>query len=202
MGIFKTSTITAALTLTAGAALAQDYWAGYYGGISIDAVRNTSKVQGSTVHSYKDKATSLGLYAGYNVVRATGFVWGPEIKLTGVSTSGRRSGDGFGDSTYDGGFLLTPRLRGGYATDKVFFYGILGLSFSDAMARPSGSSGTDISGAPSIGIGMEFAIGNDWSTKIEAVHHTFESTEFDFNGTTARSDNKLTQITLGLSRKF
>jgi hypothetical protein len=45
-------------------------------------------------------------------------------------------------------------------------------------------------------------MGNGWRTKIEAVHHGFDSAEFDFNGTTARSKNKLTQITFGIGRKF
>lgn len=35
-------------------------------------------------------------------------------------------------------------------------------------------------------------MGNGRRTKIEAVQHTFDSPEFDFSGTTARSKNELT----------
>lgn len=202
MGMYDFVPVATALSLSAGMALAQDNWAGFYGGISIDAVRGTSEVGSSRVHAYTEKAAGVGIYGGYNIVRNNGFVWGPEVALSGISTGGTRSGDGLGDSSYDGGFLLNPRLRGGYATDTMFFYGILGLSMTDAMARPAGTSGKDVVISPSIGVGVEFAIGNDWSTKVEAVHHKFDSPEFDFGGTTTRSDNELTQITIGLSRKF
>ncbi|MGC1496413.1 MAG: porin family protein [Sulfitobacter sp.] len=190
------------LALWGTVAQAQENWAGYYGGISIDAVKATSDVGGNAVHQYKDKTANLGIYGGYNFVRSNGFVWGPEISLTSISTEGTRTDATLGGSQFDGGFLLMPRLRGGFATDRAFFYGIAGLGITDAMARPAGASGTDVVISPSLGLGAEFAMGNGWRTKIEAVHHKFDSSDFNFNGTTTPSENKLTQITLGLSRKF
>ncbi len=202
MGIRLKQAGALVLVLCGTAAQAQENWAGYYGGLSIDAVKSTSDVGSNAVHQYEDKTANLGIYGGYNFVRGNGFVWGPEISLTTISTKGSRNDAALGDSQFDGGFMLMPRLRGGFATDRAFFYGIAGLGITDAMARPSGASGTDIVISPSIGLGAEFAIGDGWRTKIEAVHHSFDSPDFDFNGTTTSSKTKLTQITLGLSRKF
>lgn len=189
-------------SVLAGQASVQDRWAGFYGGVSVDAVETTAQVDGSTVHDYKDKTANLGFYLGHNYVRGGGFVWGPEVSLTAISTAGSATDATLGDSNFDGGFLLTPRLRAGYATDRMFFYGILGLGITDVNARPTSETGTDITISPSIGLGAEFAINDQWSTKLEAVHHKFEGAEFDFNGTRSRTDNALTQITLGISRKF
>lgn len=202
MGICRNTLGGVVLMVSATMAQAQDDWAGYYGGISIDAVKSTSQVGASTLHSYKDKTANLGVYGGYNFVRDNGFVWGPEVSLTSISTEGTRNDVILGGSQFDGGFLLNPRLRGGFATERMFYYGIVGLSITDAMARPAGQSGTDVVIAPSIGLGAEYAMGGGWRTKIEAVHHKFDGPDFNFNGTTTSTDNKLTQITLGLSRKF
>lgn len=181
---------------------AQQEWAGAYGGVSIDAVRSSSDVQSSAVHTYKEQAANVGLFAGYNFVRNNGFVWGPEVSLTSVSTGGTRNDGALGGSQYDGSFLFVPRVRAGYATQKVFLYGIAGIGFTDAMARPAGEGGTDVVVSPTFGLGAEFAMGNGWRTKVEALHHKFDGPSFDFNGNTRRTDNDLTQITIGLSRKF
>lgn len=202
MGNLGCTILAGAVALCGAAAQAQDSWAGRYAGISIDAVDARSNVGSNAVHRYRDKTANFGLFAGVNFVRSGGFVWGPEISLTSVSTDGARSDGALGASAYDGGFLLNPRLRAGFATDRVFYYGIAGLSFTDAMARPARASGTEIVVAPSFGLGAEFDIGGGWRTKIEAVHHSFDSPDYNFSGTTAASSNKLTQITLGLSRKF
>ncbi|MEP3787001.1 hypothetical protein [Ascidiaceihabitans sp.] len=54
----------------------------------------------------------------------------------------------------------------------------------------------------SIGVGAEFALRDDWSTKIEAVHYTWNDVNKTFNGNVQGADTKTTQFTIGLSRKF
>lgn len=184
------------------AALAQDDWRGFYGGLTLDAVRATSDVGSNAVHRYKEDSAQLGFYAGYSFVRPGGLVWGPEVSLTSVSTSGAQTDATLGNSSFDGGFLLMPRVRAGFVTGRTYLYGIAGLGITDAMARPAGLDGSDVVISPSIGVGAEFAMRDGWHTKVEAVHHSFDSPEFDFNGTTERSDNSLTQITFGIGRKF
>jgi len=182
--------------------LAQDRWAGFYAGVSVDAVTSTAQVGTSSVHDFKDKTANLGGFAGYNFVRGNGFVWGPELAVTAISTEGTATDTALGRSNFDGGFLVMPRLRGGFANDRAFYYGIVGLGITDVGARPAGASGRDVTVSPSIGIGAEFVLSDTWSTKIEAVHHKFDGPTFDFNGTSTQSRNKMTQFTLGFSRKF
>ena len=202
MGIPHTTLIAGLIAVQASGVAAQDRWAGYYGGLSIDALDSTAEVPGNARLSFRDKTANLGLYAGYNFVRGNGFVWGPEVSLTSVSTDGSATDATLGTANFDGGVLLSPRVRAGFATDRVYYYGILGLGMTNAFARPEGNTDTNVVISPSIGIGAEFVVGDGWSTKIEAVHHKFESPEYDFNGTTSRSDTDITQITIGLTRKF
>jgi hypothetical protein len=199
---FRVLSTTFVIVLGGTMVHADEDWAGFYGGLSIDAVRATSDVGSNAVHTYKEDAANIGLYAGYTFVRENGFTWGPELAISGLSANGTRTDAALGGSQVDGGFLIMPRVRMGYSSSNTYVYGIAGLGITDAIARPAGTSGTDVVMSPSLGLGAEFAMGDGWRTKIEAVHHAFDSPEFDFNGTTTRSKNKLTQITLGLSRKF
>ncbi|MFT5796810.1 MAG: hypothetical protein ACI84R_000863 [Candidatus Azotimanducaceae bacterium] len=201
--LFLTSVISTAITFTLAVQVrAQDRWAGFYGGISLDAVDTTSNVGTNATHSYSQNGASLGLYAGYNIVRSSGFVWGPEVSLTGVNASGTRTDATLGTSKFEGGFVLNPRMRLGYATDRAFYYGMIGLGITDAGAQPASNTGTDIYVSGSIGVGAEFALNDVWSTKIEAVHYTWEDDDKSYNGSSQVLDTKTTQITLGLSRKF
>lgn len=201
--LYRALILTSAIILGLGAeAQAQDWWAGFYAGLSLDAVDTSSDVASNATHRYSDNGASLGLYAGYNYARANGFVWGPEIALTGINASGSRSDAALGTSSFRGSFLLNPRMRLGYATDRAFFYGMVGLGITDAGAEPDTNSGTDIYVSGSIGIGAEFALRDDWSTKIEAVHYTWNDVNKTFNGNVQGVDTKTTQFTIGLSRKF
>ncbi|MEP1518658.1 outer membrane beta-barrel protein [Ascidiaceihabitans sp.] len=126
--LYRALILTSAIILGLGAgAQAQDRWAGFYAGLSLDAVDTSSDVASNATHRYSDNGASLGLYAGYNYARANGFVWGPEIALTGINASGSRSDAALGTSSFRGSFLLNPRMRLGYATDRAFFYGMVGL---------------------------------------------------------------------------
>lgn len=191
-----------ALVSTPQGAAAQDRWQGYYAGLSLDSVDVGSNVGSNATHVFSERSAALGAYAGYNFVRDNGFVWGPELALTGLSASGTATDVALGTSDFQGSFLFNPRVRLGYATDRVFFYGMLGLGFTDAGVQPFGNSGTDIVVSGSIGIGAEFALSDRWSTKIEAVHYDWNDVNRSFNGVGQGVDTDVTQITLGLTRKF
>lgn len=201
--LYRELILTSAIAMSLCAPVhAQDRWAGTYAGISIDSIKTSSDVGASAPHSYSQNGASLGLYAGYNFVRSNGFVWGPEITLTGLNASGSRNDAALGTSKFEGGVLVNPRVRLGYATPNAFYYGTIGLGFTDAGAQPSSNSGTDVYVAPSIGIGAEFALSDTWATKIEAVHYSWEDDSKVYNGAAQTTKTKATQITLGLSRKF
>jgi opacity protein-like surface antigen len=193
---------TISLGLWAEVAASQDYWAGTYGGIALSFAEADAGLSGNTTHQFEDRAATLGLYVGRNFVRENGFVWGPEVLLTGLGSSGTASDTAVGRTKMEGSFLLSPRVRGGFATDRTFFYGVLGLGVSDLTVQERGNDDLDITITPAIGIGAEFAMQDGWSARIEAMHYDFDGRTFTASGTDIPIKADVKQITLGLSRKF
>lgn len=189
------------LGLNAPEAQAQDRWAGLYGGVALSAHEATTKIPGSGVHNYKEESATLGFYGGYTFVRDSGFAWGPDVLLTGISSSGGATDAAVGATSFEGSFLLSPRIRLGYATDKVFFYGHLGLGLTDLGIDGVGDSDNLTLGGAA-GIGMEYATGDLWSVRVEATTYGLDVDDRNINGTLFDLDSGVQQFTLGLSRKF
>ncbi|MEP4197587.1 MAG: porin family protein [Aliishimia sp.] len=190
------------LGLIALKASAQEAWSGAYMGISLNANDADAGIQGSTASQFGDSSVGLGLFGGYNIVRGNGFVWGPEVHFSGLSSSGGASDPTYGNTKMEGSFLLSPRVRGGYATDKMYLYGVLGLGISDLTVQASGTDDVDVTISSAIGVGAEFAMGQGWAPRIEAMHYDFDGRNFSSGGTTSPVQADVNQVTLGLSRKF
>lgn len=190
------------LGLLANKATAQERWAGTYGGIALSAAEADAGISGNATHQFSDSAATLGLYLGRNYVRGNGFVWGPEVLFTGLSSSGRASGGTPGDTRMEGSFLLSPRLRAGYATDKTFFYGVFGLGVSDLGVKPVGGKDTEVLISGAFGAGAEIALEDGWSARIEVMQYDFDGRDFNAGGVDTPVNADVRQLTLGLSRKF
>jgi opacity protein-like surface antigen len=190
------------LGFTAQNAAAQERWSGAYGGLSLSLNATDSSVKRSAAHRYESDVISLGFHGGYNFAKQNGFVWGADILLTGLDASGRRTDAALGSSKSKGSFLLSPRVRVGYATEKVFFYGLLGLGLSDVGIKASGSGGTDLVLGGAIGVGMEFATSDKWSIRVEAVSYDLGISGRTINGVRTSQNNNIQQLSIGLSRKF
>lgn len=197
--LFLSAGILVALALPSEA---QERWTGYYFGLSIDSTDTSSKIEGSGVHDLSDEGTNLGLYAGYGIRRGRNFVWTPEVSLSRLETNGGRSDAVFGATDFDGSFLLEPRIRAGYATERYYVYGILGLGITDAGLRPAGSGDDDLIGSFGLGIGAEVAINDQWSTRLEAVHREWNASEQNFNGQFRETETDATVLRFGLTRRF
>ena len=185
-------------------AQAQENWSGFYGGISLNASRSTVDIGVNTTHRYKSDSDTVlaGIYGGYNFTRPSGLVWGPELGLMALSNKGSRTDAALGTSNLQGSFLLTPRVRAGWASNKFYFYGAAGFGITDAGARPAGASGKEAYIGIAYGLGVEMAIKNGWSARIEAMNYDFGNPAQTFNGSRQEVENKLSTISLGLSRKF
>ena len=202
--LFRTLLLSGAIILGFAVqnASAQERWSGAYGGLSLSLNATDSNVKGSAVHRYESDVLSLGVHGGYNFARQSGFVWGPDILLTGLNASGRRTDAALGNSKFKGSFLLSPRVRLGYATKKMFFYGLLGFGLSDVGIKASGSGGTDLVLGGAIGVGMEFATSDKWSIRVEAVSYDLGISGRTINGIRTSQNNDIQLVSIGLSRKF
>ena len=180
---------------------AQARWQGLYGGLAITAQEQSSAVKNSGVHRYSEESATLGLYGGYNFVRDNGFAWGPDLLITGLSSPGSKTDAAIGGTSFEGNYLISPRVRAGYATDKAFFYGHLGFGISDLGIDGAGS-GTDIVIGGAAGVGVEIATGDQWSARIEATTYNLDFGDRNINGQIHDLKSDVQQITIGMSRRF
>lgn len=185
------------------AAQAQSSWEGFYGGLSIDANQVKSNVGSNATHRNKEKSGLLGLYTGYNFSNGSGFVWGPEVALTGLSIDATKTDAALGTSVQSGSYLLQGKLRAGWASDRLFAYGVAGVGMTNASLRPQGTGSKRHTTGLTYGLGLEMALGNGaWSTRIEATSTDMGGDTYSFNGSSQKTSMKLRRLTLGLSRKF
>lgn len=202
--IYRAICLTAAICFGLGVKYshAQERWQGAYVGGALTFNGAETSVQGSSVHRYKDDSVTLGVFGGYNFARPTGFVWGPDVTLSGLGTSGSRSDAVVGATVVEGSFLLSPRVRIGYATDNVLFYGLLGFGISDLGVKQAGSGGTDLVIGSAIGAGLEVATSDRWSARIEVSRFILDVEDRSFNGIDRDANGEINQLTIGLSRRF
>jgi opacity protein-like surface antigen len=73
---------------------------------------------------------------------------------------------------------------------------------SDLSAKPTSSLGTDVTMGLSYGVGVEMAISDRWSGRLEANIHDFGEPTRSFNGVSQGVKSELRVISLGLTRKF
>ncbi|GFE48483.1 hypothetical protein So717_02360 [Roseobacter cerasinus] len=197
--LFLSAGILLALVLPADA---RERWTGPYVGLSIDSIETASEIEGSGAHDLSDKGVHFGIYAGYGRRGRGNLIWTPEVMLSTLETQGGASDATFGTTRFDGSFLLEPRIRVGFASDQLYYYGLVGLGITDAGLRPAGAGDDDLIGSFGVGLGAEFAIDDRWSTRLEAVYYRWEASEQDFNGQRRDTESDATVLRIGLTRRF
>lgn len=179
----------------------QERWAGAYGGLSLDMTESEGDVRGRDLDVSSDEV-GLGVYAGWNFTRpGSGFVWGPELSLAQLKGDGRTS-DGEDRAEFDGSYLLSGRVRAGYATEQLFFYGMVGLGMTGGGIRPVGNDDTDLLVSGVTGLGAEWATSPDWSVRVDVTEQNFDGAKFDFGSGKRKTNFSTRRLSLGLSRKF
>ncbi|MCU0884663.1 MAG: porin family protein [Beijerinckiaceae bacterium] len=85
-------------------------------------------------------------------------------------------------------YFGTIRARGGVAFDRAFIYATAGYAFGKATAKTAGLSDSNIHNGYAVGAGVEYAITNNWSAKVEYLYTSLEKKTFFAPGTTAGLD--------------
>lgn len=180
-------------------------------------IASTTVISPPVVTSASDRARINGglggLQAGYNW-QTDRFVWGIEGD---AQITGERGGVSFcfagpvgcaavGTANYSLPWFATLRGRAGVAFDRVLFYATGGLaageirsSFTDGVAAgffPGGVATLDSRTTRVgwvVGAGVEGAIANNWTIKVEYLHMDLGSVDASVNG----SSTSATSITVG-----
>ncbi|MGB0439588.1 MAG: outer membrane protein [Paracoccaceae bacterium] len=189
-------------TLLAGEVAAQDAWAGWYGGLSLNHTDSDTFISGSDTHSFDVETGSLGFFGGFNKVRPGGLVWGPEVAITSLGETKSATDATFGTSNAKGGMVVTTKLRAGYATEKLYVYGFAGLGITGGAVRPQGATGEVLTISPAYGLGVEMAVADQWTARLEATVHDFGGPDYSFGGTNTATGIEATTVSIGLARRF
>ncbi|MGH1577239.1 porin family protein [Planktotalea sp.] len=198
----KILAVTLSVAALATPMSADGSWDGFYAGLSLDATRSKAGISGTAAHDRNDTFATLGAYGGFNRTTQRGLIWGGEIGISGLPSGANASGGGLGTSEFKGKYLITPRLRAGFATDKVFFYGIAGLGISDAVVRRAGATSTDVVIGVNYGLGAEMKLGNNWSTRLDITRTDLGIPDQSFGAQKRDTKVKIDKITFGLTKNF
>jgi len=187
-----------------------EHWSGPYFGIDLSALGAASRIKrGPGVKKYHKGQGSLaaGIHFGYNFSpfgssKDSGWMLGTEFALTFADLKNSKVDAVLGTIKTNGNFLGSTKLRAGYAWEKVFVYGSAGLGFSDFNTRPIGLKSTDINVGVTYGLGVEFAMSQNWSLRLEGNLYEFGGRSYHFNGIKRKVDQGIAQIKFGGSYRF
>jgi outer membrane immunogenic protein len=151
-------------------------WSGFYAGAHIGVGWSDDGGDGSS-------GFIGGGQVGYNY-QVGNWVWGVEGEFSGTTIGASESLMGF-TATANLDWVSTLAARGGYAFDRWLVYGKLGGAWAHASAAVSGfgltiSEATTTSGVV-VGVGAEYALGNNWSAKVELDTYNFGHNSDNFN---------------------
>lgn len=210
--MFRRLWLSSALALlSAGAALAADMpayepaapvavpsfsWTGAYvgvqGGYDWMDVNNRGRADS------KPDGFTIGGFAGYNYqFDGSPVVIGAEADLN--------YSDAKGGKRFRSDIDWTGAVRGrlGYAFDRFMVYGAGGVAFADhdLRARPGGSDDTTAVGW-TIGGGVEAAISDNVTARVEYRYSDFGTDTFSVANSRVKSDVTDSRVLLGLGYKF
>ncbi len=216
---------SALAVLSTGAALATDLpmkapariyspapaysWSGLYGGVSAgyawgdNTIADDSIAGGPT--KYKPAGAFGGVQLGYNTYFAPNWIVGSEIDISGgkVDDDVTIAPGVFGKNEFNA--FGTARTRVGYALDRWLVYGTVGaIWLRDRYNAHSGIPNTDVSQYHVgwvFGGGIEYAVDNRWSWKLEYLYAPFDRSH-NINGSTVATDASFNLVRIGLNYKF
>lgn len=156
-------------------------WTGFYAGAQAGGVwgrSHWSDFAGGPAFDTDGASALGGVQIGYNA-QWDRFVLGVEGEFSGFSISGRgqcSSTVGTECRTRQN-WIGAARLRGGYAFDRVLFYGTGGVAFTDyrfdqTVGGPQSWSGGSRVGWTA-GLGLEYAFADRWTAGVEWKHYDF-----------------------------
>jgi outer membrane immunogenic protein len=192
------------------------FWQGLYLGASVgygwgesNHVYNRNDNHGLATRDLDGVAASLTM--GYNHMLAPNFLVGIEgdLGIMNLDDSDRVIFDGHVWKTQYGGFWGTLRGRAGFVWDRALIYGTAGLAFMDidevGIGDADGQTATNQSFKTGwvVGGGVEYALTNNISAKIEYLHMDFGRHDgLSENQETYYFENKVDIIRTGLNFNF
>ncbi|EFO31785.1 22 kDa outer membrane protein [Roseibium sp. TrichSKD4] len=178
-------------------------WSGAYAGGSLGWVWSgfdtTSSPTGSFDHD--TNGFSGGVHGGYNFAITPNIVAGVELdfQMTDLYENTVRNGVNVKTSS---AWNSSARARLGYAMDRFLVYGTAGLAIADLSINANGASEDTTALGWTAGAGVEGAISNNLTARVEYLYQDFGRESFTLGGSKYRADLDTSTVRFGLSYKF
>jgi outer membrane immunogenic protein len=148
-----------------------NYWARFYLG------GNLGWAWGSVDNNVTRPSGFVGgAQAGYNFQTGP-WVFGVEGDLQATGAS-----DTFAPWKFSNPWFGTVRGRAGYAFNNILFYGTAGLAFGELRGETFGLSETHTNAGWTAGLGAEFGLTPNWSTRLEFLFVDLNDSNFTITG--------------------
>lgn len=187
-------------------------WSGPYVGLQAgyDWFKSDNRVNGLSPNTRADGFT-IGGFAGYNhQIEGSPLVIGAEVDLAYSDARDSRvtsAFTGLPNARLRDETQWTGALRGriGYAFDRFLVYGAGGLAFADRDLKARGAvGGSDdtIAVGWTIGGGVEAALTDNVTARVEYRYSDFGADSFSVAGSRIKSEATDNRVLLGLGYKF
>lgn len=194
-------------------------WTGPYVGLNAGAsffkedleLENPLSATGSISSDDTETNVTFGVQAGYNF-QSDNLLLGVEGDFNYLDAGDDLflAGKPNAEWESDHDWFATIRARAGLVADEALFYITGGVAFLDATYKLTAvgiddSSSSDVLVGWTIGGGVEYALSEDWSAKIEYLYADFESVDDDiatFTNISASADPSLHVVRAGINYHF
>ncbi|TBN48752.1 porin family protein [Hansschlegelia quercus] len=181
-------------------------WSGPYVGLQagydwFDAKNRANGFSPAT----KPDGFTVGAYLGYNhQLDNSPLVIGIEADANYSDADAHRGTAAFGGGRISNSFDFTGAVRGrvGYAFNRFLVYGAGGVAFADPQIKAGGSSDDTIAVGWTIGGGVEAALSDNVTARVEYRYSDFGTDSFSVAGSRVKSDVNDNRVLLGLGYKF
>lgn len=184
-------------------------WTGLYVGAQVGYGWGTTDAKSGPVtgydqsYSYDTNGWVGGVHAGYNW-QLQNLVYGIETDLEASGIGGSGIGSlGFGHNT-DISWIGSTRGRLGIAYDRTLFYATAGLAYGEVKIDKGFASYSDVRTGWTVGTGIEHAISDRTTLRLEYRYTDLGSSSFSSNAVNSidKSETDFHAVRAGLSFKF
>ena len=180
------------------------YWTGFYFGGNVGAAVAKRDASGAATGAFDTTRTGVigGVQAGYNHMFSPNLLIGLEADFSFADLDKRASPNGI-PVRASTDWISTLRARAGWSFDRFLVYGTGGLALADVEWRSAGVSDSTTVVGWTVGAGVEGAVTDRVTARLEYLYTDFGSERFNLGGgTTLSSDLDAHIARLGLNYKF
>ncbi|KZK97483.1 MULTISPECIES: outer membrane protein [unclassified Pseudovibrio] len=140
---------------------------------------------------------TAGVHAGYNFMVAPSVVLGAEVDIQYNDLEEKSAG-----VELQSDWNATVRARAGYALDRTLVYGTGGAAFKDLTAKSASGKDEKTAIGYVVGAGVEHAVTDTLTARLEYLYQDFGDQKFDFGGNTEKTKIDENLVRAGVSMKF